>query len=695
MKFRFVFRLLLALFACPLWAQSAWTVVRTDLPGVNYAQHVAFGNGRFVATLSGPRGTGGAAWSTDGLTWRATATTLPVQGTVVFTARAFFLAASGGVWRSADGDSWQQIYSPPAGALASYRGLATNGHGLLVGSANIFAKSLLYSPDFVNFRPTADLPGSETPGIQMHYGDLVHAFGRYYLVYSLSGPSTGGSLVNRVASTVDGSEWTVLTGPMRSAQWLAAGNGRLLALVFASTGTTTVSTTDGITFTSAPVPAGITNGGYMVFAGGRFFFAGSLQASLDGATWAPLAPVAFPTYPQMNTMAYGNGRYVATGYGAGTELIATLPAQAPPIVSTALSDRVAAEGTTVAWTATLDNPSINTTFQWRRNGSPLRGATNPRLEFAPVKIADAGAYSVEIRNTIGPITTEPMQLTVLPATAAGRIVNLSVLTSIDDATGPESTFTVGFVTGGVRTQGSTSLLVRAAGPALARFGVTSPISDPRLEFFSGGQNLGENDNWGGSTALADVAGRVGAFPFTTPDSKDAAVFSPNVARGDNSVKIAGNGGTTGGVLAEVYDATPAAAYTATTPRLINVSVIKSIRSGATLSAGFVIGGATPRSVLIRVVGPTLGTFGVSDALADVRAALYRAGAGTPLATNEDWGGTPVLAAAFQAVAAFALPNGSRDAALVANLEPGDYVVQAANPGASRGSALIEIYELPD
>jgi hypothetical protein len=689
---RFMFCLLFAVLASALSAQSSWTVERTNLPGVSSAHSVAFGNGRFAVTLSGSGGLPpGVAWSTDGVTWRASATRMLTQGTVIFAAGAFYHAGYVGIWRSTDADTWQQIYFPTSSAYL--RGMASNGRSIMVVAPNSDGKFVLYTPDLTTWRKAAPLPHSEAPGVQVIYRDLVYALGRYYLSYTLLG-SAGGlpSFTPQVAWTVDGSEWTLANAPLTSVRHLAGGNGRLLALP--TSATSVASTTDGASFTSSPISSAITNGGSMVFAGGRFFFAGSLQTSLEGQIWAPLSPVSLPANSQMVSMAYGNGRYVAVGYTSTADVIAMLPASAPPVIASTPPDRTVAEGARVTLPITLENPGPATTYQWRRNGVAIAGATTSKLEIAAVRMADAGIYTTEIRNALGMTVSEPLQLTVLPASAGGRIVNLSVLTSLDAASGDESTFTMGFVVGGAGTQGNTSLLVRAGGPALARFAVATPNADPRLELFSGAQKIAENDNWGGGSALTDVANRVGAFALGAADSKDAAVFSDAVARGDNSVKIFGVGGATGAVITEVYDATPASVYSAATPRLINVSVLKSIRSGATLSAGLVIGGATSRSVVIRVVGPSLAGFGVAAPLSDPRAAVFRGGVSAPFVTSDDWGGTAELTNAFNEVGAFALPVTSRDAALLLTLDPGEYVVQASNPGATSGTALIEIYELP-
>ncbi len=157
---------------------------------------------------------------------------------------------------------------------------------------------------------------------------------------------------------------------------------------------------------------------------------------------------------------------------------------------------------------------------------------------------------------------------------------------------------------------------------------------------------------------------------------------------DNSVKISAGGAGTGKVIAEIYDAAPQAVNT---PRLINVSVLKHL--GAGLTAGFVIGGTGSKTVLIRAIGPTLGAaFGIAGAVADPQLTLF-SGA-TPVGANDNWGGTAPLSAAFAAVGAFALPDGSRDAALLATLQPGNYTVQVSGVGETTGTAVVEIYEVP-
>ena len=101
-----------------------------------------------------------------------------------------------------------------------------------------------------------------------------------------------------------------------------------------------------------------------------------------------------------------------------------------------------------------------------------------------------------------------------------------------------------------------------------------------------------NNDWNGTDALNTAFAAVGAFAYAAPSSKDAAIFQSSLAPGNYTVQVSDTGAGTGTVIAELYDATPAATVGSTTPRLINVSVLKHI--GAGLTAGFVVGSGSAK-----------------------------------------------------------------------------------------------------
>jgi autotransporter-associated beta strand protein len=287
-------------------------------------------------------------------------------------------------------------------------------------------------------------------------------------------------------------------------------------------------------------------------------------------------------------------------------------------------------------------------------------------------------------------------LRVVGAAGTGdtRIANLSVLTRISAA---EPRVVVGTVVGGGNAGGGQPLLVRAAGPALATFGLGDALADPRMEFYAGATRLAVNDDWGGTGALTAAFSRLGAFGFAAPTSKDAALLRDGSAAlpgGDYATHVTAADGGTGAVLIELYDAVSPEAVTAASPRLINVSVLQRIPAGGMLTTGFVLAGPAQKQVLLRAVGPTLqgAPFSLGDALADPRLELFRGQA--VIAVNDNWDSGAELAAAFARTGAFALPAASRDAALLVTLPPGAYTAQITGVGGASGRVIVEVYEVP-
>ena len=256
-------------------------------------------------------------------------------------------------------------------------------------------------------------------------------------------------------------------------------------------------------------------------------------------------------------------------------------------------------------------------------------------------------------------------------TSSARLANLSVRTAMDAG----QTLIVGTTVSG----GASNLLVRAAGPALGAFGLATAMADPRLELYNGATLAFENDNWTGD--LASTFSAVGAFAFTA-GSRDAA-FVRSI-QGGPTIQVRGTG--PGVVLVEVYDL-----GTGSPARLVNVSARNRVGTDDNiLIAGFNVAGTGQKRLLLRAVGPKLGTFGVTGFLTDPRLELYNGT--TKIGENDNW--TADLAATFATVGAFALDAGSRDAALVTTLNPGTYTVQVSGVGGGTGEGLVEIYELP-
>jgi hypothetical protein len=197
--------------------------------------------------------------------------------------------------------------------------------------------------------------------------------------------------------------------------------------------------------------------------------------------------------------------------------------------------------------------------------------------------------------------------------------------------------------------------------------------------------------------IASAVTAVGAFAWTVPSSHDSAVVS-SLAGGAYTAQITGASGDTGVALAEVYDATPAANVGPASPRLISLSARTQVGTGANiLTAGFVIGGASSKTVLIRASGPALAAFGLSGTLTDPQLQLYQSGAtgsSTLLMTDTGWGGDPAIAAAAADVGAFSWGSApTADSAILVTLSPGAYTAAVSGASGDTGLSLVEIYDV--
>jgi hypothetical protein len=324
--------------------------------------------------------------------------------------------------------------------------------------------------------------------------------------------------------------------------------------------------------------------------------------------------------------------------------------------------------------------SAKVSYEWFKDGVSLAtasdaagisGARTAQLTVANAQAADAGAYYCVVTNDAGRVVSKAADVRYDPV--GSRLGNVSLRATL----AARQPLIVGLTMSG----GAKPVLMRAVGPGLAPFGVTNAMPDPTLALFEGTQLVATNDNWTGESALVSTAAAIGAFPLTA-GSKDAVLLR-SFADG-RTLQVQGAVG--GNVLVEAYDA-----GSGSFPRLTNVSARSVAGSGGdAMIAGFTILGTEPKRVLLRAVGPTLSAFGVTGVLADPKLDVY-AGPNR-IAGNDNWPAS--LASTFTAVGAFALPAGSRDAAVELTLAPGGYTVHVSPATGAAGEVLIEIYEVP-
>ena len=349
-------------------------------------------------------------------------------------------------------------------------------------------------------------------------------------------------------------------------------------------------------------------------------------------------------------------------------------------------------GATVVFNSTATGA---TSYRWQRNNENLPSATSANLVLTNTSATDAATYRVIATNSVGSATSRAATLIVNPvaSTDLGRLVNLSILTTA----GPGAkVLTVGAVVGPLNFSGSLPLVIRAVGPTLnTAFGIGGVLADPVLTLNAAGvaAPIANNDNWGGGASLNAAFAAVGAFALPA-NSLDSSALS-NAAPGGYTVQVTGKADTSGLVIAEIYD--NSTGRTATSPRLINLSSLTQIDPGANLAVGFVLKGATSRTVLVRGIGPSLGTiFGLGGVMSDPKLELFNNDTSAKITENDNWGGDAQLMDAAASVGAFALADtATKDAVLLVTLAPGAYSARVSGVGSSAGTAIVEVYELPE
>jgi hypothetical protein len=344
------------------------------------------------------------------------------------------------------------------------------------------------------------------------------------------------------------------------------------------------------------------------------------------------------------------------------------------------------------------------TFQWYFDGNPLSDGTGISGSAASTLLLSgsgtrAGDYACLVSNASSSVLSSTEQLMLDATPDIGRLINVSCRGTV--GTGA-SQMILGFYSAGTGTSGTQSVLIRASGPALSAFGVSGVLPDPKLILNQSNANgsstvLSTNAGWAGNTQVVSTAAVVGAFAWPSSSSLDSALVS-TLSAGAYTAQIVGASGDTGIALAEVYDATPAGSYMPTSQQLTNLSVRDQVGTGGgILIGGFVIGGSTSKTVLIRSSGPALSAFSVPGTLPDPRLELYQSnsdGTSTLLGSNTGWGVSAQIAAVAASVGAFSWGStATADSALLVTLPPGGYTAQIAGASGDTGVALLEIYDV--
>jgi hypothetical protein len=125
------------------------------------------------------------------------------------------------------------------------------------------------------------------------------------------------------------------------------------------------------------------------------------------------------------------------------------------------------------------------------------------------------------------------------------------------------------------------------------------------------------------------------------------------------------------------------------PRLANISTRMQVLTGDdVMIGGFVIGGSTPKTVVVRARGPSLAAQGVAGVLGNPFLQVF-SGA-NQIAANDNFGSLPNL---VQLQASGFAPAHALESAVMMTLNPGAYTAIVTGVSNTTGVAIVEVFEV--
>jgi hypothetical protein len=174
--------------------------------------------------------------------------------------------------------------------------------------------------------------------------------------------------------------------------------------------------------------------------------------------------------------------------------------------------------------------------------------------------------------------------------------------------------------------------------------------------------------------------------FAPSNPSESATLVQNLAPGAYTVVVRGQNSTQGISLAEIYELFSPGLNS----QLRNVSGRSYVGTGDNvLISGFIIGDVASATVVVRALGPSLASFGVSQPLSDPVLTIYDAN-GSAIASNDNWqDDNNAILIQRNGLA----PPNALDSALVLHLPAGAYTAVVRGANGATGNALVEVYHL--
>ena len=266
---------------------------------------------------------------------------------------------------------------------------------------------------------------------------------------------------------------------------------------------------------------------------------------------APPGPSTIPAAPTRNISTRGNvlggeNDLIAGFIVTGTEskrvaLRAVGPSLSAAGVSGALKDPVLR-----LFNSSQVQIAANDNWQSDPNAAEIQSlglAPKATAESATIQSLAPGSYTAIVSSKDSSTGTALVEAYDITPTANSTLANISTRGSIGT---DDNVLIGGFIVGGT---GSAGVIIRALGPSLAAFGITSAISDTVLTVFDkNGSLVMTNDNWPTDPNAATIQ----SSHLAPSNPKESATYL-QLAPGNFTAIVRGAGGATGTGLVEIYN----------------------------------------------------------------------------------------------------------------------------------------------
>jgi cyclophilin family peptidyl-prolyl cis-trans isomerase len=288
--------------------------------------------------------------------------------------------------------------------------------------------------------------------------------------------------------------------------------------------------------------------------------------------------------------------------------------------------------------------------------------------------AGSAIITVQAADFDGAFVTQQFNVTVVAS--PGRLANLSTRLQVQ---ADPNELIAGFIVNGNSPK---RVLIRAIGPSLAKAGIENPLADPILELHDGTKIVATSDHWGDSTNRQQIKDT--DMPPTS--SSEATILATLPANAAYSAIVRGLNGTGVG-LAEIYDLDLGPGS-----RLANISSRGFVQTGDNVMiGGIIISGASSAKIIVRGIGPSLSSAGITNPLRDPTLELRNA-QGVKIAQNNDWQMAP-NASDIQATQL--QPTNPHESAILTTQVPGGYTAILSGAGSTpTGVGVVEVFHLP-